>query len=315
MNPSLTPAPALAADATPLSATASASTLAPAPTPARIAQKFAQLQAQGRKALIPFVTAGFPFADITPELMHAMVKGGADVIELGVPFSDPSADGPVIQKAGDKALAAGIGLVQVLAMVREFRQTDATTPVVLMGYANPVERYNQKHGAIASIAGYAQSTGAISPFVINSAAAGVDGVLIVDYPPEECEDFAAELKAHGLDLIFLLAPTSTDERMQQVAKIATGYVYYVSLKGVTGSGALDTAAVEAMLPRIRTHVHVPVGVGFGIRDAATAKAISRVADAVVIGSRLIQLIDDQPRDQVAATAEAFLRDIRTALDS
>ena len=283
--------------------------------PARIAKKFAQLQAQGRKALIPFVTAGFPFADITPELMHAMVKGGADVIELGVPFSDPSADGPVIQKAGDKALAAGVGLVQVLAMVREFRQTDATTPVVLMGYANPVERYNQKHGATASIAGYAQSTGATSPFVINAAAAGVDGVLIVDYPPEECEDFAAELKSHGLDLIFLLAPTSTDERMQQVARIATGYVYYVSLKGVTGSGALDTAAVEAMLPRIRTHVHVPVGVGFGIRDAATAKAISRVADAVVIGSRLIQLIDDQPRDQVAATAETFLRDIRTALDS
>ena len=281
----------------------------------RIAQKFAQLKTEGRKALIPFVTAGFPFADITPELMHAMVKGGADVIELGVPFSDPSADGPVIQKAGDKALAAGIGLVQVLAMVRKFRQRDSTTPVVLMGYANPVERYNQPHGAIASIAGYAQSTRATSPFVTNAAEAGVDGVLIVDDPPEECEEFAAELKANGLDLIFLLAPTSTDERMQQVAKIASGYVYYVSLKGVTGSGTLDTATVEAMLPRIRAHVHVPVGVGFGIRDAATAKAISRVADAVVIGSRLIQLIDEQPRDQVAATAETFLREIRTALDS
>ena len=273
--------------------------------PTRIATKFAQLQAQGRKALIPFVTAGFPFADITPELMHAMVKGGADVIELGVPFSDPSADGPVIQKAGDKALAAGVGLVQVLAMVQTFRQQDTTTPVVLMGYANPVERYNQKH---------ARSDGT-SGFVADAAAAGVDGVLIVDYPPEECEEFATELKAHGLDLIFLLAPTSTDERMQQVARIASGYVYYVSLKGVTGSGALDTGAVEAMLPRIRQHVHVPVGVGFGIRDAATAKAIGRVADAVVIGSRLIQLIDDQPRDKVATTAENFLRDIRTALDS
>jgi tryptophan synthase alpha chain len=281
----------------------------------RIAATFAQLKVQGRKALIPFVTAGFPFADVTSELMHAMVAGGADVIELGVPFSDPSADGPVIQKAGDKALSFGIGLTQVLEMVRVFRTQNTTTPVVLMGYANPVERYNQKHGAIASIAGYAQSTRGTSPFVRDASAAGVDGVLIVDYPPEECEDFAADLKANGMDLIFLLAPTSTDERMQQVARIASGYVYYVSLKGVTGSGALDTAAVEAMLPRIRAHVQCPVGVGFGIRDAATAKAISRVADAVVIGSRLIQLIEDQPRDQVAPTVECFLRDIRCALDS
>jgi tryptophan synthase alpha chain len=281
----------------------------------RIAATFAQLKAQGRQALIPFVTAGFPFADVTPELMHAMVAGGADVIELGVPFSDPSADGPVIQKAGDKALSFGIGLTQVLEMVRVFRTQNKHTPVVLMGYANPVERYNQKHSAIASIACFAQSAGAASPFVRDASAAGVDGVLIVDYPPEECEDFAADLKANGMDLIFLLAPTSTDERMQQVAKIASGYVYYVSLKGVTGSGALDTAAVEAMLPRIRQHVSIPVGVGFGIRDAATARAIGRVADAVVIGSRLIQLVGDQPRDQVAATAKSFLHEIRTALDS
>jgi len=281
----------------------------------RIAATFTQLQAQGRKALIPFVTAGFPFADVTPELMHAMVAGGADVIELGVPFSDPSADGPVIQKAGDKALSFGIGLSQVLEMVRVFRTQDISTPVVLMGYANPVERYNQKHGAPASIAGYAKPTGAASPFVRDAAAAGVDGMLIVDYPPEECEEFAAELKAHDMDLIFLLAPTSTEERMQQVARIASGYVYYVSLKGVTGSGALDTAAVEAMLPRIRQHVSVPVGVGFGIRDAATARAIGRVADAVVIGSKIIGLIDEEPRNQVAPTAEKFLREIRTALDS
>ena len=274
----------------------------------RIAATFRQLQAQRRKALIPFVTAGFPFADITPELMHAMVAGGADVIELGVPFSDPSADGPVIQQAGDKALAAGVGLAQVLAMVREFRKTNDSTPVVLMGYANPVERYSQKHRRADAQAG-------TSAFVQDAAAAGVDGVLIVDYPPEECEEFAAELKANQMDLIFLLAPTSTDERMQQVARIASGYVYYVSLKGVTGSGALDTAAVEAMLPRIRRHVSVPVGVGFGIRDAATARAIGRVADAVVIGSRIIQLIDGLPRDQVAATAETFLREIRSALDS
>jgi tryptophan synthase alpha chain len=281
----------------------------------RIAATFTQLKAQGRKALIPFVTAGFPFADITPELMHAMVAGGADVIELGVPFSDPSADGPVIQKAGDKALSFGIGLAQILEMVRVFRSKNDSTPVVLMGYANPVERYNQKHGATLSVAGYAQATGSTSPFVRDAAQAGVDGVLIVDYPPEECEDFALDLKTNGMDLIFLLAPTSTDERMRQVAAIASGYVYYVSLKGVTGSGRLDTAAVEAMLPRIRQHVQVPVGVGFGIRDAATARAIGRVADAVVIGSKLIELIDNQPRDQVAATAQNFLRDIRTALDS
>ena len=267
----------------------------------RIDTTLSQLKAQGRKALIPFVTAGFPFADSTPSLMHAMAAAGADVIELGVPFSDPSADGPVIQKAGDRALAYGIGLVQVLAMVREFRQTNTTTPVVLMGYANPVERYDQKFGD--------------DSFIRDASAAGVDGVLIVDYPPEECVEFAAKLRDHSMDLIFLLAPTSTDERMQQVAQVASGYVYYVSLKGVTGSGALDIDAVESMLPRIRQHVSVPVGVGFGIRDASTAKAISRVADAVVIGSRLIQLIDAEPADRVNAVASEFLSGIRQALDA
>ena len=278
----------------------------------RIAATFAALKANNRKALIPFVTAGFPYADVTPELMRAMVAGGADVIELGVPFSDPSADGPVIQKAGDKALSFGIGLVQILAMVRAFRQTDSTTPVVLMGYANPVERYDQKHGPADPTNG---ADSASSAFVRDAAAAGVDGVLIVDYPPEECETFAADLRAHSMDLIFLLAPTSTEARMAQVARVASGYVYYVSLKGVTGSGTLDTNAVEAMLPRIRQHIQVPVGVGFGIRDAATARTIARVADAVVIGSKIIQLIENQPRDQVASTAQAFLQEIRTALDS
>ena len=272
----------------------------------RIAKTLATLKVQNRKALIPYVTAGFPFADITPDLMHGMVAAGADVIELGVPFSDPSADGRVIQKADDKALAFGIGLVHVLEMVRVFRKKDSSTPVVLMGYANPIERYNQKHAAT-------QATQ--SAFVRDAAAAGVDGVLVVDYPPEECEAFAAELKAVGLDLIFLLAPTSTDERMAQIARIATGYVYYVSLNGVTGAGTLDTAAVETMLPRIRQFVRVPVGVGFGIRDAATAKAIGKVADAVVIGSKIIQLIDNQPRDNVVQVAGDFLREIRAALDS
>ena len=271
----------------------------------RIATTFAALKQSNRKALIPYVTAGFPFCDITPELMRGMVAAGADVIELGVPFSDPSADGPVIQKAGDLALSFGIGLVHILEMVRVFRQRDKATPVVLMGYANPIERYNQKHAA----------TGPQSAFVRDAAAAGVDGMLVVDYPPEECEAFAAELKSAGMDLIFLLAPTSTDARMAQIARIATGYVYYVSLKGVTGAGTLDTAAVEAMLPRIRAHVTVPVGVGFGIRDATTAKAIGRVADAVVIGTKIIQLIGDQPRERIVPVVGDFLREIRNALDS
>lgn len=271
----------------------------------RIATTFEKLKAQGRKALIPYVTAGFPQPDVTPELMHGMVAAGADVIELGVPFSDPMADGPVIQKAGEAALAQGVGLAQVLAMVAAFRTQDAHTPVVLMGYANPVERYEQKHG----------KNNGESAFVQDAAAAGVDGVLIVDYPPEECEDFAARLRAAGLDLIFLLAPTSTDARMAQVARIASGYVYYVSLKGVTGAGHLDTGAVGRMLPRIRQHVAIPVGVGFGIRDAASAQAVGAAADAVVIGTRIIQLIEDAPREQVVPRVAAFLAGIRAALDA
>ncbi len=267
----------------------------------RIAATFERLQAEGRKALIPYVTAGFPFADITPALMHGMVEAGVDVIELGVPFSDPMADGPVIQKAGEKALQLGVGMVQVLDMVKTFRQRNQNTPVVLMGYANPVERYEQIHGNGA--------------FARDAQAAGVDGVLIVDYPPEECEAFAADLRAHGIDLIFLLAPTSTPERMQQVARVASGYVYYVSLKGVTGSGALNVAEVEATLPRIREHVKIPVGVGFGIRDAATAQAIARTADAVVIGSRIIGLIEEQPHERVVGVTIDFLRTIRKALDA
>ncbi|QHJ00720.1 tryptophan synthase subunit alpha [Xylophilus rhododendri] len=267
----------------------------------RIAATFARLKAENRKALIPYVTAGFPFADITPELLHGMVAAGCDVIELGVPFSDPMADGPVIQAAGEHALSLGIGMPQVLDMVRAFRRQDDATPIVLMGYANPVERYDGRHGAGA--------------FVRDAGAAGVDGVLIVDYPPEEAAAFAEQLRAQDMDLIFLLAPTSTDERMAQVARLATGYVYYVSLKGVTGAGHLDTGAVEAMLPRIRQHVAIPVGVGFGIRDAATAKAVGQVADAVVIGSRLIQLIAEEPREKVVSTAREFLSGIRQALDT
>ena len=271
----------------------------------RISSTFTALKAQNRTALIPYVTAGFPFEDITPQLMHGMVGAGADVIELGVPFSDPSADGAVIQKAGDRALAAGIGLPQVLDMVRTFRTANSTTPVVLMGYANPIERYDQRRN----------SDGGGSAFVRDAAEAGVDGLLVVDYPPEECAGIAADLKARGMDLIFLLAPTSTQTRMAQVARVASGYVYYVSLKGVTGAGTLDIAAVEAMLPSIRKHVRIPVGVGFGIRDAQSACAIARVADAVVIGSKIIQLIDNLPRAQVVPAAVEFLTSIRAALDA
>ncbi|MEJ6024049.1 tryptophan synthase subunit alpha [Ramlibacter sp. PS4R-6] len=267
----------------------------------RIDATFARLREGKRKALIPYITAGFPYADITPEVMHAMVEAGSDVIELGVPFSDPMADGPVIQRAGEKALALGVGMKQVLQMVRTFRQRDTRTPVVLMGYANPVERYDLVNGEDA--------------YIRDCAEAGVDGLLVVDYPPEECEAFAAKLRARGMDLIFLLAPTSTDERMAQVARVASGYVYYVSLKGVTGAGHLDTASVEQALPRIRKHVKVPVGVGFGIRDAQTAQAIGKVADAVVIGTKVIQVAEELPRSEVAPALAAFLRGVRQALDA
>ena len=267
----------------------------------RIQATLAALKAKGRTALIPYVTAGDPYADATPEIMQALADGGADIIELGVPFSDPMADGPVIQKAGERALSRGIGTTQVLDMVRSFRSRNTATPVVLMGYANPVERYDQIHGA--------------GSFIRDAAAAGVDGLLVVDYPPEECETFAAQLKAAGLDLIFLLAPTSTEQRMKQIGRIASGYVYYVSLKGVTGAGHLDTAAVAAMVPRIRQHVSVPVAVGFGIRDAATARTVAQVADAVVIGARLVQILETETRHNAAPAARAFMAEIRAALDA
>ena len=267
----------------------------------RIDSTLSQLKAQGRKALIPFVTAGFPFADSTPSLMHAMASAGADVIELGVPFSDPSADGPVIQKAAERALAKGISLNRVLEDVKAFRAKNADTPVVLMGYANPSERYDLHHGA--------------GSFVREAKACGVDGVLVVDYPPAECEEFAARLNAADLAPIFLLAPTSTEQRMAEVGRIAAGYVYYVSLKGVTGAGHLDTAAVADMVPRIKAHVNVPVGVGFGIRDAATARAVTDVSDAVVIGSRIVQLLEAQTPDTVVAAGRDFIAEIRAALDS
>jgi tryptophan synthase alpha chain len=263
----------------------------------RIAAAFEALKRDKRKALIPYICAGDPIPEATVDVMLAMAEAGADVIELGVPFSDPMADGPVIQKASERALAKGIGMREVLSYVRGFRAKNNATPVVLMGYANPIERCG------------------IERFIADAKAAGVDGVLVVDYPPEEAEAFAAQLKAAGLDPIFLLAPTSTEARMAEVGRIASGYVYYVSLKGVTGAGHLDTAAVASMLPRIRAHVQVPVGVGFGIRDAGSAQAVGRVADAVVIGSRLVQIMETQTRDTLAPAAAAFIAEIRAALDA
>lgn len=263
----------------------------------RIQACMAALAAQNKKGLIPFITAGDPDPELTLPLMHALVQGGADIIELGVPFSDPMADGPVIQRASERALLKGVGLRDVLDLVKQFRSTNQTTPVVLMGYANPIERMGQEQ------------------FVQAASQAGVDGVLVVDYPPEECEYFAESMHKNGMDTIFLLAPTSTDERIAQVGKIATGYVYYVSLKGVTGSGALDLDAVAAMIPRIKKHVNVPVGVGFGIRDGATAKAVASVSDAVVIGSRIIQELENTPREQAVSAVQSFIAGIRSALDN
>ena len=263
----------------------------------RIQAKFEQLAESGRKALIPFVTAGDPDPGITVALMHALVAAGADVIELGVPFSDPMADGPVIQRASDRALRHGVGLNRVLEFVREFRATDQATPVVLMGYANPIEAMGAAR------------------FVAEAQQAGVDGALVVDYPPEECESFAALVREHGMDLIFLLAPTSGDARIAQVAKLASGYLYYVSLKGVTGAGHLDLAEVAEKIPHIRRATKLPVGVGFGIRDAATAKAVAQYADAVVIGSAIIQQMEAAPAGEQVLYAGRFMQGIRAALDA
>jgi tryptophan synthase alpha chain len=263
----------------------------------RIQATFEQLAKNRRKALIPFVTAGDPDPQLTVPLMHALVQSGADVIELGVPFSDPMADGPVIQRASDRALKHGVGLDRVLAFVREFRAVNKATPVVLMGYANPIESMG------------------VERFAAEAQKAGVDGVLVVDYPPEECASFAALVRSHDMDLIFLLAPTSSDARMAQVAKLASGYLYYVSLKGVTGAGHLDLAEVAQKIPRIRKQTNLPVGVGFGIRDAATAGAVAEFADAVVIGSAIIQQMEGAAAGEQVLQAGRFMLQIREALDA
>jgi tryptophan synthase alpha chain len=262
----------------------------------RIGGVFERLARQRRKALIPFVTAGDPAGGPTVPLMHALAKAGADVIELGVPFSDPMADGPVIQRASERALRDGVSLDAILGYTREFRARDDATAVVLMGYANPIEAMG------------------VERFVEQAGAAGVDGVLVVDYPPEESGPFAERVKRAGMDLIFLLAPTSTESRIEQVARLASGYVYYVSLTGVTGAAHLDVADVGAKLAAIRRKTSLPLGVGFGIRDDETARAIAAVADAVVIGSRLIQEMEQAAPAAAPERAAAFLGGIRAALD-
>lgn len=263
----------------------------------RIAAAFAARAARGQAALVPYVTAGFPEPGVSLDVMRALVEAGADIIELGVPFSDPSADGPTIQRANDRALAAGVSLRGVLALVREFRQHDTTTPVVLMGYCNPIEAMG------------------VQAFADAAAGAGVDGVLVVDCPPEESADYAAALSRHQIDMIYLLAPTSSPARWQQVAQVASGYIYYVSLKGVTGAAHLDTAAVAATVPKIRHASGLPVGVGFGIKDAGTAAQVAQVADAVVIGSRLIEVLEAGDPAEAPARAGQWLREVRQAIDA
>lgn len=263
----------------------------------RIGTTFTALKTHNKKALIPFITAGDPGRGMTVPLMHALVEAGADIIELGVPFSDPMADGPVIQRASERALANKVGLRDVLAMTAEFRKVNTTTPVVLMGYANPVERM-----------GYAA-------FAEAAKAAGVDGVLTVDIPPEEAGGVADVFKAAGLDPIFLLSPTTPEARVAQVAAAAGGFIYYVSLKGVTGSANLDTTEVANKLAMVRAHCALPVGVGFGIRDAATAEAVARIADAVVVGSRIVNEIETSPESEVVGRVRTLVQDLRRGVDA
>jgi tryptophan synthase alpha chain len=263
----------------------------------RIEQRFANLARARRKGLIPYIAAGDPTPELTVPLLHALAQAGADVIELGVPFSDPMADGPVIQRASERALRNGVGLRRTLAMVSEFRRKDAETPMVLMGYANPIEAFG------------------IDAFARAAADAGVDGVIVVDYPPEECEAFAKTMHNAGIDPIFLLAPTSTEERIRRVARIASGFLYYVALTGTTGAGTLDVNSVLGRIPLIKQHVRVPVGVGFGIKDGASAQAVAKVADAVAIGSRLIQELENTPRERAVEAIGKLLSDIRRAIDA
>ncbi|HEU4707967.1 MAG TPA: tryptophan synthase subunit alpha [Methylophilaceae bacterium] len=263
----------------------------------RIQTTFSALKQQGRKALIPYITAGDPHPSLTVNLMHALVESGADIIELGVPFSDPMADGPVIQRASERALAHHVGLTHVLQMVKEFRQQDAKTPIVLMGYANPVEAMGAEK------------------FVAAAKDAGVDGVLTVDYPPEECGGFVSALRAADIDPIFLLSPTTEASRVDLIVNQASGFVYYVSLKGVTGAQNLDINEVAGKVASIQAKTGLPIGVGFGVRDAATAKAVAGIADAVVVGSRMVQAVEQSEESNLTENVSRLMRELRAAIDA
>ncbi len=263
----------------------------------RIAARFSELRARGRTGVIAYIAGGDPDPSLTVPLLHELARAGADIIELGVPFSDPMADGPVIQRAAERAIRNGVGLRDCLRMVSEFRRDDSLTPLVLMGYANPIEHL-----------GAAQ-------FVSEAAAAGVDGVIVVDYPPEECREFTAALKRVAIDPIFLLAPTSTDARIDEVARSAGGFLYYVSLKGITGAGHLDTDAVATRLPAIRARSKLPLAVGFGIRDGAGARAVAQVADAVVVGSRLVEDIEKAGPAGALQAARKCMAEMRASVDA
>lgn len=265
----------------------------------RIAALFDGLKADHRTALVPFITAGDPDPEATVPIMQALVEGGADMIELGVPFSDPMADGPVIQRASERALKHGVSLSQVLNMVERFRQDDTATPVILMGYLNPVE-----------IMGYQK-------FIDRAATVGVDGCLIVDLPPEEDTDVLPLFRARGIDQIFLISPTTTDTRLDMISSAGSGFLYYVSLKGVTGSSRLNVDEVRQKLEHIRTRTDLPVGVGFGIKDAETAAAMAAISDAVVIGSSLVEYLSQRAgeADKLPAHAREFLVTMRQAMDA
>ena len=264
----------------------------------RLTTRLSALEAARRKALNTFVTAGDPTLDATVPAMHALVRGGADIIELGVPFSDPEADGPAIQAASERALANGVRLADVLRMCGEFRRQDATTPVVLMGYLNQFLKY-----------GY-------TAFCADASAAGVDGVIVVNMPPEECAAFKSHLAAEDMDLILLVAPTTTAARAALIAEHATGFVYYVSYKGITGTQQADAQAVGARLSALRVHTgELPVLVGFGIRDGASAARVAPHADGVVVGTALVQTMAEAELGAIPARLETQARDIRTALDA
>lgn len=266
--------------------------------PGRIQTRFAQLKSQGRTALIPYIVAGDPAPEWSAKLMHALVEGGADLLEFGVPFSDPEADGPDLQAASERALAHGINLKNILEEVARFRRADSDTPVILMGYLNPIERM-----------GYAE-------FASAAQQAGVDGLLVVNMPPEEAGTLQSEIRRQGLDSIYLLAPTTTDERALKIANEASGFLYYVSLRGTTGSNRLNLDEARARLIHLRSFTELPLAVGFGISDGETVRALSEVADAVVVGAviaRQIAALVDSP-ELIAAQLKNFMAELRAAAD-